>query len=286
MDFLAAHDLLVNPRRWRLRHQPSDTCIHAEPCAQPRPRLTAVRQTTRYEALLQELPLLTPTQPGPVRLAFISEFTTDIMHVSSGDGTPALRHAMAHLRPTPPRPHPTGPTHFPAELQTATSVFLRTDAVTSPLQRPTPAESSQYASASGTARTGSMPPASATASKDKSIAAFLRLPQRRHHSWYLRLYLPLRHCSPRPIHSLALETTPWPPFAAPPAPTTPNPFAAPPATASTPARLPSTAAPPTFPRLSGVLASAGDGPGAPATASDGREIFFFPNDLECGGGAK
>ncbi|MPC71137.1 hypothetical protein E2C01_065407 [Portunus trituberculatus] len=35
MDFLAAHDLLVDPHRRCLLHQPSATIIHAEPCVQP-----------------------------------------------------------------------------------------------------------------------------------------------------------------------------------------------------------------------------------------------------------
>ena len=68
MDFLAAHDLLVDPRRRCLLHQPSATAIHAEPCAQPTPSLTTLRQATQFEALLQEFPLLTSPQSAPPRV--------------------------------------------------------------------------------------------------------------------------------------------------------------------------------------------------------------------------
>ncbi|XP_045122597.1 uncharacterized protein LOC123511047 [Portunus trituberculatus] len=49
---------------------------------------------------------------------------------------PVLRQAMANLRPTPPRPPPSRPTHFPADLRDAAAVFLRTGATTGPLQPP------------------------------------------------------------------------------------------------------------------------------------------------------
>ncbi|MPC97186.1 hypothetical protein E2C01_092487 [Portunus trituberculatus] len=41
---------------------------------------------------------------------------------------------MANLRPTPPRPPPSRPIHFPADLRDAAAVFLRTGATTGPLQ--------------------------------------------------------------------------------------------------------------------------------------------------------
>ncbi|XP_045108007.1 uncharacterized protein LOC123502807 [Portunus trituberculatus] len=46
---------------------------------------------------------------------------------------PVLRQAMANLRPTPPRPPPSRPTHFPADLRDAAAVFLRTGATTGSL---------------------------------------------------------------------------------------------------------------------------------------------------------
>ena len=67
MDFLAAHDLLVDPRRRRLLHQPSGAVIQAEPCAQSPPRIVSLHRPTRYEALLQEFPLLTSQQSAPSR---------------------------------------------------------------------------------------------------------------------------------------------------------------------------------------------------------------------------
>ncbi|MPC36288.1 hypothetical protein E2C01_029742 [Portunus trituberculatus] len=47
-----------------------------------------------------------------------------------------LRQAMANLRPTPPCPPPSCPTHFPADLRDVAAVFLRTGATTGPLQLP------------------------------------------------------------------------------------------------------------------------------------------------------
>ncbi|XP_045117918.1 uncharacterized protein LOC123508348 [Portunus trituberculatus] len=43
---------------------------------------------------------------------------------------------MANLRLTPPRPPPSRPTHFPADLRDAAAVFLRTGATTGPFQPP------------------------------------------------------------------------------------------------------------------------------------------------------
>ncbi|XP_045125773.1 formin-like protein 5 [Portunus trituberculatus] len=42
--------------------------IHAEPCAQPTPSLTTLRQATQFEALLQEFPHLTSPQSAPPRV--------------------------------------------------------------------------------------------------------------------------------------------------------------------------------------------------------------------------
>ncbi|MPC22667.1 hypothetical protein E2C01_015690 [Portunus trituberculatus] len=52
MDFLAAHDLQVDPRRRCLLHHPSANIIHAEPCVQPTPSLTTLRQVMQFESLL------------------------------------------------------------------------------------------------------------------------------------------------------------------------------------------------------------------------------------------
>ncbi|MPD05248.1 hypothetical protein E2C01_100980 [Portunus trituberculatus] len=43
---------------------------------------------------------------------------------------------MANLRPTPPRPPPSRPAHFPVDIRDAAAVFLRTGATTGPLQLP------------------------------------------------------------------------------------------------------------------------------------------------------
>ncbi|MPC31039.1 Transposon Tf2-9 polyprotein [Portunus trituberculatus] len=61
-----------------------------------------------------------PGPPGGQALAFL----------------PVLRQAMANLQPTPPRPPPSRPTHFPADLRDAAAVFLRSGATTGPLQPP------------------------------------------------------------------------------------------------------------------------------------------------------
>ena len=65
MDFLSAHDFLVDPRRRRLLHRPSDTFLHAEPCTQPTPLITTLRQPTQYEDILREFPLLTSQRSSP-----------------------------------------------------------------------------------------------------------------------------------------------------------------------------------------------------------------------------
>ena len=65
MDFLSAHDFLVDPRRRRLFHRPSDTVLHAEPCKRSTPLITSLRQPTGYETLLQEFPALTSQQSAP-----------------------------------------------------------------------------------------------------------------------------------------------------------------------------------------------------------------------------
>ncbi|MPC74350.1 hypothetical protein E2C01_068707 [Portunus trituberculatus] len=53
MDFLAAHDLLVDLHCRCLLHQPLATIIHAEPCAQMTSLLTTLCQAKQFEALLQ-----------------------------------------------------------------------------------------------------------------------------------------------------------------------------------------------------------------------------------------
>lgn len=69
MDFLAAVDLLVDPRHRCLLHQPSATVVRAEPCLQPTPFLTTFYLATYFEALVQEFPLhISPEcAPAPVR---------------------------------------------------------------------------------------------------------------------------------------------------------------------------------------------------------------------------
>ncbi|XP_045133333.1 uncharacterized protein LOC123517388 [Portunus trituberculatus] len=68
IDFLTAHDLLVDPRRRCLLHQALTTIIHAEPCAQLTPLLTILCQVMQFEALLQEFPLLIFPQSAPSRV--------------------------------------------------------------------------------------------------------------------------------------------------------------------------------------------------------------------------
>ena len=65
MDFLSAHDLLLDSRRRCLLHQPSNTTIRAEPCSQLAPLVTNLRRVTQYDALLQEYPRLTSQQAAP-----------------------------------------------------------------------------------------------------------------------------------------------------------------------------------------------------------------------------
>lgn len=67
MDFLSTHDFLVDLCSRRL-HQPSVAIIDAEPSAQPTPLITTLRQTTQYEAILQEFPLFTSWQSAPSRV--------------------------------------------------------------------------------------------------------------------------------------------------------------------------------------------------------------------------
>ncbi|MPC75118.1 hypothetical protein E2C01_069504 [Portunus trituberculatus] len=89
MDFVAAHDLLFDPRRRCLLHQPSATIIHAEPCAQPTLSLRTLRQATQFEALLQEFPLLTSPQFAPPRVQH------GVQHSIVTAGPPVLRSAPA-----------------------------------------------------------------------------------------------------------------------------------------------------------------------------------------------
>lgn len=76
----------------------------------------------------------------PVELLYGEDLCLPCQFVPPVDGghslsyLSALRYAMSSLRPTPPRPASSRPTHFLDELRTATAVFLRTGAHTGLLQ--------------------------------------------------------------------------------------------------------------------------------------------------------
>ena len=65
VDFLTAHDILIDPRGRRLVHRPTGTVIPAVPCCLPAPLLTHLHHESPYHALLQEFPLLTSETPNP-----------------------------------------------------------------------------------------------------------------------------------------------------------------------------------------------------------------------------
>ena len=54
VDFLAAHDLLIDPRRGRLLHRPTSSVIPTKSFVQTTPFLTYLCETDRYDALLEE----------------------------------------------------------------------------------------------------------------------------------------------------------------------------------------------------------------------------------------
>lgn len=67
VDFLTAHDLLIDPRGRRLVHRPSGTIISALPCGDLTPAITHLHQVSPYHLLLQEFPLLTSEAPYPTQ---------------------------------------------------------------------------------------------------------------------------------------------------------------------------------------------------------------------------
>ena len=65
LDFLTTYDLLVDSRRRRLLHRPSNRVIPTEPCTSGVPVITSLQENNRYSALLADFPHLTGPTTSP-----------------------------------------------------------------------------------------------------------------------------------------------------------------------------------------------------------------------------
>ena len=92
LDFLAAHDLLIDPRHGRLLHRPTSSVIPTKSCIQTTALLIHLRETYRYDAVLKDFTLLTSPRTSNVTVLH------QVQHTITSSGLPCF--AWSH--PLPP----------------------------------------------------------------------------------------------------------------------------------------------------------------------------------------